>query len=73
MVTFQVLEVGNRLLAGTQGVGMKLKCEDCGWTGDMKLCLRKYEGVPLSYEVELQLVCPNCHGYDLGEEVLIPV
>ena len=53
---------------------MKLKCEDCGWTGEQELCLRKYEGVPLTDgDVELQLVCPDCHGYDLGEEVLIPV
>lgn len=65
--------IGYGLLAGTQGVNMKLKCEDCGWTGDHELCIRKYEGIPFTDDVELQLVCPNCKGYDLGEELLVPV
>lgn len=57
---------------------MKLKCEDCGWEGQDKACVRKYEGVPCSDgDVELVCLCPDCGSFNLdtieGEEVSIPV
>lgn len=55
---------------------MKLKCEDCGWTGFQEECVRKYEGIyGTGGDVELQILCPHCGGYSLieysraGEEV----